>query len=211
MTRIKKKGKMPRYILFDINEKNTKAWEKKLRKDLPIKVQTVNVKDIHADIFISPANGYGQLDGGIDKIYRSMFPNIQREVNSALLPYKDKIPNLGVGSGLIVQVLDRKIKLLLAPTMDLPSKLNNPWNAYWAALAIFYLTKDFDGIIAIPGLGTGTGHISPKDMAEMINLAWNTSERFTPQEAFPEATFMPSDRLILPKSLHEEPIPVRFL
>ncbi len=59
-----------RYILFDINEKYTKLWCKRMGH-YPIDVKCCSVTEIDADIYVSPANGYGQLDGGIDKVFTS--------------------------------------------------------------------------------------------------------------------------------------------
>ena len=87
-----------RYILFDINTTNIKIWSKRLGKKYPLDVICSSVDDVTTDIYVSPANGAGQLDGGIDKIYRTMFPGIQPVVNKALSIYKGRIPLLGVGS-----------------------------------------------------------------------------------------------------------------
>jgi O-acetyl-ADP-ribose deacetylase (regulator of RNase III) len=80
-----------RYILFDIQNAYTKIWAKRM-VGYPIEVKCASVTDIVADVYVSPANGYGQLDGGIDKVYRTMFPGIQAEVNQALSTYKGRTP-----------------------------------------------------------------------------------------------------------------------
>ena len=196
-----------RYILFDISTTNTKIWAKRLGEKHPISVSCSSVDDVTADIYVSPSNGAGQLDGGIDKVYRTMFPGIQSVTNKALSIYKGRTPLLGVGSCLLVDVPNRETKLLLAPTMDIPSKLKNPWNSFWSALAIFYLTKDLGGTVAIPGLGTGTGHISPEDMIQMVILAWRVSRQISMDRIYPIYEYTPGDGLILSQSLHEQPIP----
>ena len=196
-----------RYILFDRDAAKTKLWQRRLGLNHPIAIMTASVETVSADIYGSPANGYGQLDGGIDKIYRTLFPGIQKAVDTALLSYTGKKPLLGVGSALIVPVPNRATKLLLAPTMDLPSKLKTPWNAFWAALAIFYVTSGYSGTVAIPGLGTGTGHLDPDEMITMVSLAWQVSQKIPRTTVYPECDFEISSRLILPESMHERPIP----
>lgn len=62
------------YTLFDINTTNTKIWSKRLGKKYPLDVICDAVNNITADVYVSPANGACQLDGGIDKVYRAMFP-----------------------------------------------------------------------------------------------------------------------------------------
>lgn len=199
-----------RYILFDHDPAKTKIWSKRLGSDHPISVMTTSVDAIQADIYVSPANGYGQLDGGIDKVYRTMFPGIQKSVDAALKPYASRKPMLGVGSALIVPVPNRSNRLLLAPTMDLPTRLKTPWNAFWAALAIFVSTARITGIIAIPGLGTGTGGLDADEMIEMIKLAWELTSRVSGSEIHPGADWVSGSRLILINSLHEQPIPERI-
>lgn len=200
---------MTSYILFDKDLSKTKVWRKRLGNH-PITVVDSSVDKISADIFVSPANGYGQLDGGIDKVYRTMYPGIQDIVNDTLRQYRDKKPPLGVGSAILVQVLNRKVQLLLAPTMELPSKLKTPWNCFWAALAIFYLTKDLSGItVAIPGLGTGTGHIESDEMIDMVKLAWTVSQTQRLEDVYRDYRYdyVPGVKLVLIQSLHEQPIP----
>lgn len=195
------------YTLFDINTTNTKIWSKRLGKKYPLDVICDAVNNITADVYVSPANGACQLDGGIDKVYRAMFPGIQPIVNKALSIYKGRSPLLGVGSCLMVDVPNRETKLLLTPTMDLPSRLKTPWNSLWSALAIFYVTKDLGGTVAIPGLGTGTGHIDPEEMIEMVMLARRISQEIPIEQVYPVYEYIPGDCLILPQSLHETPPP----
>ncbi len=106
----------------------------------------------------------------------------------------------------MVDVPNRDTKLLLTPTMDLPSRLKTPWNSFWSALAIFYVTKDIGGTVAIPGLGTGTCHIDPEEMIEMVMLAWRISQEIPIEQVYPMYEYVPGIHLILPRSLHETPL-----
>jgi O-acetyl-ADP-ribose deacetylase (regulator of RNase III) len=195
-----------RYLLFDHDPAKTKVWQKYLGPNHPITIVTASVDAIPADIYVSPANGYGQLDGGIDKVYRTMFPGIQTAVNDALRPYAQRKPPLGVGSALIVSIPNRATQLLLAPTMDLPTKLKTSWNAFWAALAIFTVTSTYRGTIAIPGLGTGTGHLEAKEMIQMVELAWRLSQHGRYEDLYTEGEYVSGSRLMLPDSQHDQPM-----
>jgi O-acetyl-ADP-ribose deacetylase (regulator of RNase III) len=195
-----------RYVLFDHDPAKTKVWQKYLGPNHPITIVTASVEAISSDLYVSPANGYGQLDGGIDKIYRTMFPGIQTAVNAALRPYAQRKPPLGVGSALIVSIPNRAAQLLLAPTMDFPTKLKTPWNAFWAALAIFTVTSTHRGTIAIPGLGTGTGHLEAKEMIQMVELAWRLSQHGRCEELYPDGEYVSGSRVILPTSKHDQAI-----
>lgn len=207
---------MIRYILFDKDSAKTKVWQKRLGERHPIQVTTASVDNIPADIYISPANGHGQLDGGIDKVYRTMFPGLQTIVNEILKEYKDRKPPVGVGSGILIDIPNRKTKLLLAPTMDLPTKLKTPWNSFWSALMIFYLTRDMMNVmpltIAIPGLGTGTGHLEADEMIDMVKLAWTISQTHPLEEVYRDFRYeyVPGVKLVLSESLHERPISQRL-
>ena len=197
-----------KYILFDIDNSKTKVWKRLLNDKIAIDVVCTSVCDIKADIYVSPANSYGQLDGGIDKVYRTMFPGIQYAVNDRLKIYRNRRPPIGVGSALLIEIPNRNCRLLLAPTMELPGKLKTPWNSFWSALVIFYLTKDFDGTVAIPGLGTGTGHISSEEMIEMVMLAYKVSQNIDMDKTYKSPfEYIPKSHLIISQSLHEVPIP----
>lgn len=211
-----------KYIFFDINDNYIKTWNKRLsnEKNIPFTTSCINLKDIKANYYISPANGFGQLDGGIDKIYRNIYPGLQNEVNNKLSPYKHLKPHIGVGSAIIVDIPNRKNKLILAPTMDHPSKLDGPWNCFWSSLAIFYLVSRLnnteDNVIAIPGLCTGTGHIDAKEMMDMCVLAYKVSNKHSLEDFLriylPDinSTTYNSRELILSKSLHERAIPANI-
>lgn len=195
---------MFKYILFDIDNSKTKIWKKQLVNLSEIEVICKSVIDIKADIYVSPANGYGQLDGGIDKVYRQMFPNIQSIVNEQLKSFKGRKPPLGVGSALLINIPDRECQLLLAPTMELPGKLKTSWNCFWTALAVFHLTKNFDGTVAIPGLGTGTGHIDADDFIEMFILAYKVFKNIPIKDVYNVPYEYTKTSLILSQSLSEQ-------
>ncbi len=109
--------------------------------------------------FISPANTFGAMDGGIDKIYSDMFvgpPRIQRLVQTLIREetiYYDSATNfpiLPVGSGIMVPVPKNKNTFLISvPTMFIPDDVSCSQNAYYATLAALCVTQKYNSNIHI--------------------------------------------------------------
>ena len=110
--------------------------------------------------FISPANSFGAMDGGIDKIYSDMFvgpPRIQRLVQNLIreetIYYDDSatnLPILPVGSGMMVPVPKNEYTFLISvPTMFMPDDVSGSENAYYATLAALHLTQKYNSSIHI--------------------------------------------------------------
>jgi len=129
------------------------------------------------DIFVSPANSHGYMDGGIDEIYMKMFKGISETVR--LKNKQIDIKNsrgqyiLPIGSATIINIpeaYERAKQLICAPTMELPSNIEKIQKVYYAMLAILQVSKDlsYDTVIAIPGLGTGVGGMSGEECATQI-------------------------------------------
>jgi O-acetyl-ADP-ribose deacetylase (regulator of RNase III) len=128
--------------------------------------------------FVSPANSYGTLDGGIDYFYGRMFPGLETK----LINFIDRIEHknnddhayLPIGSALILPI-DTKQYFISAPTMWRPQQVTETQNAYWAFRAIMKVLDSFsigshDEII-IPGLCTGCGNLSCEESASQIRNA----------------------------------------
>jgi O-acetyl-ADP-ribose deacetylase (regulator of RNase III) len=135
----------------------------------------------HNSAIVSPANSMGWMDGGIDDIYRKMFPGVQRSVQDAIKShnYKSALGRyfLPIGSALIVQVEPTNY-LICAPTMWHPEPVPETRNAYWAFRAVLALVDKFNkgrhdkiSTIVCPGLCTGCGEMSPSTCARQIHQA----------------------------------------
>lgn len=135
-----------------------------------------SVTDLTVDAVVSPANSFGLMGGGIDGVYARWLPGIEKRVRAAIgTSYRDG--ELPVGSALIVPTgapAPLPSWLISAPTMRRPGELLDAAgdNAFAAALAIVTLWRDGttpDGSpvrdavrsLALPGLGTGVGGLSP--------------------------------------------------
>jgi len=119
------------------------------------------------------------MDGGIDLYLSKLFPKIQLSVQTGIKRYNIRLENSGmfmlpIGSAIIVPIekciCKTSIKYLIsAPTMETPQKIDGTENIYYAFFAILKLCNYFKNkTIAIPGLGTLTGGISPEECAYLF-------------------------------------------
>jgi len=175
-----------KFIFFDLNHGLIETYQKHLNRELPdAEFIQSDVRQIDADVYVSPANSYGWMDGGIDDIYRKMFPGIQSIVRTEIAKnydpkFNNEPPFLPIGSAVIVecptQKLPNKTKKLMicAPTMETPSNIEKtPENICKAMMAILESCEKFiePVVVAVPGLGTGCGEVSSEESARQILLA----------------------------------------
>lgn len=126
-------------IIFDIT---TKFIDEANRlKKYNIKVINIDANDLikkhNVGAIVSPANSFGFMNGGIDKVYMQMFPGIQNSVQSKISGFniKDKsnINYLPIGSAIVVPTQNNTCPYLIsAPTMFMPGSITNTNNVYSA-------------------------------------------------------------------------------
>jgi O-acetyl-ADP-ribose deacetylase (regulator of RNase III) len=182
---------MPKYLFFDIDAHLLEAYDEELNGLSNVEVCSgpTDIRDLsgvasYIDAYVSPANSYGWMNGGIDAIYSQMFPFVQARVQDKIgrinpSPQSVNKPFLPVGSATIVTVSSRDntpSQLICAPTMEMPMSIaKKPENIYYAMYAILkvtqYLPKNFT--VAIPGLGTGVGRVPPTVSAQYIRKAFD--------------------------------------
>ena len=142
------------------------------------------------DAFVSPANTFGIIDGGIDIVYRDHFgwpsgrpydaPNpLQLFIDSQ---YGNEV-ELPIGDVVVVPTASSPPFLVAAPTMRFPEPilLEPPHNrtVYRASLAVFQAWRECDeiGAMATPMFGTGAGRVphwvAAAQMWEAFVDAWN--------------------------------------
>lgn len=192
------------FLFFDQNQVFLTALKKDYQKyrgainvSIRISDQPIDVRDLEVDIYVSPANSFGWMDGGIDDVYRDMFPGVQEYVmnqirqNSHLTTVYDRRV-LPIGSALLIDLEQipesarkmepkyRNKKLICAPTMERPHNIEfSPENVYYAMYAILKLGKEIINnpanklplTVAIPGLGTGVGGLSSETSVNQIMRA----------------------------------------
>jgi O-acetyl-ADP-ribose deacetylase (regulator of RNase III) len=156
------------------------AWTNEFAGYKDITVSWGDIFGIKADAIISPANSFGFMDGGIDLAYSHYFG---WELQEAL---QEKIENeyygeLPVGMAAIIETGNGSIPYLIScPTMRVPEIVENTVNAYLAFRAALIEVINFNDkndnkiqSILCPGLGTGTGAITPANCAKQMRYAYD--------------------------------------
>lgn len=176
----------PVLVLCAVDEPLASAWRSVVDTMTgSVLVHRGSVLDVVADAVVSPANSFGWMRGGIDAVYARAFPNVEQNVRSTILAYHGG--ELPVGSAVVVPTGEpAPAWLISAPTMRepgerLPADTVHP---YLAARAVFLQWRDgvleqgvavraVVGTIAMPGLGTGVGGVSPETCARQVAAAWD--------------------------------------
>ena len=157
-------------IIFDINKSFVSEairLEKYGIKVINIDAETL-INNHKIDFIVSPANSFGFMNGGIDKIYRNIFPNIQKTVQNKIkrigLTTNSGRYYLPIGSAITVPTFNVKCnKLICAPTMFLPGNIQRTNNVKYCFMAIMFIANNnLNNTVAVPGLGTGIGMLNPK-------------------------------------------------
>ena len=166
-------------IIFDINE--TFIEEAKRLQKYGITVIKSRVEDLiknrKLNFIVSPANCFGFMNGGIDKIYMSIFNDIQNTVQNKIkmigLKTKSGRNYLPIGSAITVPTNNPKCpNLICAPTMFYPSNILGTDNVIFCFVAIIYLAlQNNNMVIGCPGLGTGVGQMPPKNVVDQLEKA----------------------------------------
>ena len=162
------------------------AWERAFAGVARVTVYRGSILDVPCDAVVSPANSFGLMQGGVDAVYMSRFGRLVEE----RLQERIRIRHHGellVGTAEIVPTGDDVIPwLIAAPTMRVPMALDRSVNPYLAARAALLLVlkgrmpygdhaghpvSDHVKTLAFPGLGTGTGGVSPDVCAWQVRAA----------------------------------------
>ncbi|KAK3096701.1 hypothetical protein FSP39_002545 [Pinctada imbricata] len=186
------------YKFRDINKKMVQCWDSTFSK---YKGQGIEVScgDIfqggpEVDAIVSPANGFGFMDGGIDMVFSRHFGwQMQKRLQKLLK--EEYHGELMVGNAVIIPAYEadnppkpedikgcngeKPIKWLIsAPTMRVPLDVSDTANAYLAFRGIIIAvqkhnqdpTKEPIKSVLCPGLGTAVGSMDPQICAtQMLN------------------------------------------
>jgi O-acetyl-ADP-ribose deacetylase (regulator of RNase III) len=171
-------------VLVAVDAPMARAWRALAETRAELVVHEGSITDVDADAVVSPANSLGIMGGGIDGVYARWFPGISDRVRAA--SGADRGGELPVGQAVIVPTgVERPAWLVSAPTMSRPGERlpSDGGAARAAAGAVLRLWRDGtlpDGTrmrdvvrtIAMPGLGTGVGGLSPEVCAAQVGAAW---------------------------------------
>jgi O-acetyl-ADP-ribose deacetylase (regulator of RNase III) len=162
------------------------AWQRFCGDLRFVSVHRGSILGVDCDAVVSPANSFGFMDGGIDRLYAEFFGSvIQQRLQTCIQNCHNG--ELLVGQAEIVRT-DRPDApfVIAAPTMRVPMTLGRSVNPYLAARAIFLLVRfgkfscgelagnpiaEYVKSIALPGLGTGVGRMKPASSARQVRAA----------------------------------------
>lgn len=172
-----------RIILTATDAPMASAWKEFCDGLAGVTIHRGSIFDVQADAYVSPANSFGFMDGGIDLAYvMELGGRIERAVQNAIC--EEHFGELPVGQAVIVPTDHTKVPFLIAaPTMRVPMKLPkttvNPYLAARAVLNLIHpknlftvdscrLVSNVVRTVAFPGLGTGVGGVDPRVCARQV-------------------------------------------
>jgi len=206
-------------ILIDRNTKWKKIYSK-VRKSLQYEFKSeilCNILNIQLATtcyefkncaFVSPANSYGYMDGGIDAVYSKMFPGIEQKVRNKIRevsPYKKKQQHvLPVGSATLVNINDTT-HLICAPTMFLPENVAQSENAYYSTLAALLVVQKYNqsakeqiDTIFIPGMCSGCGHMTlTQSLKQMLRAIQDFETTTFDDQSSDSSTYLSNETVLL--------------
>jgi O-acetyl-ADP-ribose deacetylase (regulator of RNase III) len=189
-------------ILAAVEPELADAWEQ-FCGDLPgVSVHRGSILDVECDAVVSPANSFGFMDGGIDRLYSHHFGwQVERRLQQHIRQHHRR--ELLVGTAAIVETDHARIPWLIsAPTMRVPMILRDTINPYLACRAALWLVTSgqfvegmlqghviSEGVqrIAFSGLGTGVGRVPFETCARQVRAA--IEETLLQPPEFPSSWF----------------------
>ncbi len=167
------------YHLRAREEEFVEAWNKYFHDIPQVQPSVGDIFEFTADAIISPANGFGFMDGGIDKLYSEYFGwHVQDRLRTLLRDeYDGELP---VGLAVIIETDHPDIPYLIsAPTMRAPVDVSNTLNAFLAfraALRVIQRKSEAEPgaikSVLCPGLATGTGEMPMEICAKQMHAAY---------------------------------------
>lgn len=115
---------------------------------------------------VSPANSWGNLDGGIDSIYNKKMPYLQQELWEAIRQGGKRtnsgLPFLPVGCAIALTL--HPVIFISAPTMFVPGSVVGSRNAFYAMYAALCAANGAQvEKLYVPMMCTGVGNVQPSD------------------------------------------------
>ncbi|MBK8256837.1 MAG: macro domain-containing protein [Polyangiaceae bacterium] len=173
-------------ILTSVSDNLTNAWRRFCGNYPGVQIYQGSILDVPCDAVVSPANSFGFMDGGIDALYTHTFgPIVQHRLRTVIRDVYGG--ELLVGQAEVVETSNPNIPYLIAaPTMRVPMILSDSVHPYLAARAVLRLAlhgrfqhgkllgepvRDHIQRVAMPGLGTGVGQVSPNVCARQVAQA----------------------------------------
>lgn len=162
------------------------AWEHEFTEFSNVFVLSGDILSLAENTLIAPSNGFGLMDGGVEKKYLEYFgEQIQIDVMRNMAAHREwqehdeKRPGAGghlpVGCAVLTKTGDARIPYLIsAPTMIEagPVPVSNCFFAMSAALNAAHKYGDLVETVYCPGLATLTGRVMAESAAQEMARAY---------------------------------------
>ena len=138
-----------------------------------------DICEVDATHFVSPANSYGFMDGGIDQRFRNYYDptDIQFLVRERIKKHWNGYLPVGAADAVELPKADDRPHLIVAPTMPAPMVVAETPNAYLATKAALYVARNVSFRapvhLAIPAMCNGVGQMPARRCWAQIRLAIN--------------------------------------
>ncbi|UYQ91260.1 macro domain-containing protein [Chitinophaga horti] len=168
------------YILIDTKPEMIGAWNSYFKDQPNVDIVHGDITRLNCDAIVSPANSFGFMDGGLDYLISERLGwDLEKELQRRIKALPEG--ELLVGTAMVVATGDNAIPFIIsAPTMRVPTNFNidTSVNAYLAMKAVLLHARQHDDIhcVAIPGLCTGVGRMSPIISARQMWYAFQEIE-----------------------------------
>ncbi|MGJ4926491.1 macro domain-containing protein [Bradyrhizobium sp. HKCCYLS2038] len=166
--------------LRDISNEVVDAWRVAFGDVAGVHISHGSILEQSADAIVSPANSFGFMDGGIDLHYVRHFGwELQTTLRDVIAEHH--YGELAVGQAIIVATGHPVPRFLVcAPTMRVPSRIDDTANVYLAfraaliaVLAHNRTTPTPISSLLVPGMGTGIGAVRPEQAARQMRAAYD--------------------------------------
>jgi O-acetyl-ADP-ribose deacetylase (regulator of RNase III) len=169
-----------RLILRALSYEMVYAWQRHFAGEASVSCEQGDIFGRTADAIVSPANGFGYMDGGIDLVYSQRLGwQVEARVRARLLAEHDG--ELPVGQALIVETGREELPLLIsAPTMRVPMDVSSTAHAFLAFRAALRAVREHNRSqprriesVLCPGLCTGEGRMPYDRAARQMRAAYD--------------------------------------
>ncbi|MBL8149712.1 MAG: macro domain-containing protein [Blastocatellia bacterium] len=171
-------------FLVDKQAQLVECWKKEFKHFPEVKIICEDILSVADNTVVSPANSYGFMDGGIDRIYLEYFGNgLQKIVMDEIAKLSDRY--VPIGSSLVVSTKHKKIPyLILSPTMVTPGTTTAASGYHAMASTLKAATMAASSIkrVFCPGLGTGIGQVPYEEAAKEMALAYQRWQKLKFEE-----------------------------
>ncbi|MEO9887388.1 MAG: macro domain-containing protein [Balneola sp.] len=162
--------------LVDHNQDVIDAWKTAFSEHPKVDIQLANMMEVATCCVVSPANSYGFMDGGIDKMYRDYFGDqLESEIQQLISQRPEGY--LPIGTAVTLHTRSSKVPyIIVAPTMITPemTEIHNAERAFRAILREAAKHPNQIKDIYCPGLATGVGQADPVQVANRMASVWSS-------------------------------------